>query len=42
MTILVSLLLLLGPAGAESETLRVSMVVAPEAVNAVPGVPGLQ
>jgi hypothetical protein len=40
--ILISLLLLLGPGSAESETLRVSIVVAPEAVNAVPGVPGLQ
>ena len=42
MIILISLLLLLGPGSAESETLRVSIVVAPEAVNAVPGVPGLQ
>ncbi len=42
MLALMAMLFLVGPCSAGSETLRVSMAVAPEAVNAVPGVPGLQ
>ncbi len=42
MFVLIAMFLLLGPGGAGGETLRVSIAVAPEAVNAVPGVPRLQ
>ena len=42
MLVIIAILFLLGPGSAGSETLRVSIAVAPEAVNAVPGVAGLQ